>query len=90
MKNTILALALLLTAAAVQSASANDKPGDDRLYEDAAQKLFAKAVPLKAVSVIEDSKGCLWGITDNSPSGRLIAIELTGKGGVKQLCRKTN
>jgi hypothetical protein len=86
LKNLILTAVVLLSMNA-QAASSPD--GDAALYEEAAKRLFAKAVPLKVASVIEDSKGCLWGVSDNNPHGRLVTIELTDKGGEKQLCRKS-
>lgn len=88
MKKMLLLVAILLSAGA-QAEQAKDKPAsDDAMWAEVPKRLFAKAVLLKDAPVIEDSKGCLWGITDNNPSGRLVSIELTEKGGTKQICRK--
>jgi hypothetical protein len=47
--------------------------------------LFKQARHIKDAAVIEDSKGCLWGLTD--VNGQLISIKYTEKDGKKQLCR---
>lgn len=81
------AIAAATMTAAQAAESSKDSASDDALYADAMVRLWEKAVPLQKVPVVEDSRGCLWGLNDNNSAHRLITIELTGKGGAAQICR---
>lgn len=87
MKKVLFALIALCVAVAYAAGEA--KPASDNaMYAYAAQRLFEMATPIAKAPVIEDSRGCLWGLTDNNPSGVPTLVMLSEKGGKTQICQK--
>ncbi|CAB3754260.1 hypothetical protein [Paraburkholderia humisilvae] len=71
-----LALVMLFMVVGIHAASADEKKAVELLYRD--------AQPIWMVGAVLDSKGCLWGLTEDH--GTPVAIRIVD-GRKKQFCR---
>lgn len=86
-KKLLLATLFLASAVVRAEAELTDEEKKEKALQDAIDTAFVHAIPIKQITLIADSKGCLWGLREEK--GTVVAVKLgNGHQDVQQICRR--